>query len=250
MGAKPPKPSLYIINTHRTIQSTVESVECMEELSQDELRKFFGHYIKHSSHDHDMKVFYRFFTHGLNIHNDTTIDGMPLIYYAILFNKPLLLEFLLVVGLKIDRVRFSKKIKIPIIQNCGTRKEVYQVLLKHGLHNAVIDMISGTPLHWAVLYRDIESVKLLLENGADLHVKNIEKRTPLHWAVDGKGKRLIIGYLIMRKLGMTKSKSILNENHYVSNAIIMVLYATGFLGYHIKWVILLVITAIVSYLLY
>src|SRR5258708_21751310 len=53
------------------------------------------------------------------------------------------------------------------------------------LVNLVDPMDFGTPLHWAAMYGQLESCKLLLSRGADLSLVDDCKYTPLWWALRG-----------------------------------------------------------------
>jgi ankyrin repeat protein len=63
------------------------------------------------------------------------------------------------------------------------------------LVNLIDKMDYGTPLHWAAIYGQAESCKLLLERGADLKLVDDLGYSPLRWAIDG-GEPGIVELLI------------------------------------------------------
>jgi ankyrin repeat protein len=63
------------------------------------------------------------------------------------------------------------------------------------LVNLIDKMDYGSPLHWAAIYGQAESCKLLLEHGADLKLIDDLGYSPLRWAIDG-GETGIVALLI------------------------------------------------------
>jgi ankyrin repeat protein len=61
--------------------------------------------------------------------------------------------------------------------------------------NLVDKMDYGTPLHWASVYGQAESCKLLLEHGADVKFVDELGRSAIFWAIDG-GEPGIVQLLI------------------------------------------------------
>ena len=59
--------------------------------------------------------------------------------------------------------------------------KVLQAMIKHGANVNVADSSGDTPLHWAVMARNVESVKLLLEAGANATALDNEGRRPSYW---------------------------------------------------------------------
>jgi ankyrin repeat protein len=78
----------------------------------------------------------------------------------------------------------------------GNLENLQSLLTKNPeLVNLIDKMDYGTPLHWAALYGQAESCKLLLEQGADLKLVDDLGYSPLRWAVDG-GEPGIVELLI------------------------------------------------------
>ena len=60
-------------------------------------------------------------------------------------------------------------------------------------------IVEGTPLHFAIMNKNLENVKLLITHGADVAIKAIKYNricTSLHLAVDHKGNEAIVKFLI------------------------------------------------------
>ena len=53
----------------------------------------------------------------------------------------------------------------------------------------------SSPLHYAVLRRDVRFVQFLLHHGVDVDVRNIFMETPLHWAVK-QGHLEVVSFLV------------------------------------------------------
>jgi ankyrin repeat protein len=78
----------------------------------------------------------------------------------------------------------------------GNLENLQSLLTKNPeLVNLVDKMDYGTPLHWAAIYGQAESCKLLLERGADLKLVDDLGYSPLRWAIDG-GEPGIVELLI------------------------------------------------------
>ena len=58
---------------------------------------------------------------------------------------------------------------------------VLDAMIKRGAKINVADTSGSTPLHWAVLHCNVESVKRLLEAGANAAAKDKEGRSPADW---------------------------------------------------------------------
>ena len=58
---------------------------------------------------------------------------------------------------------------------------ILDAMIKRGAKVNVADTSGSTPLHWAVLDRNVESVKLLLEAGANAAAKDNGGRSPAYW---------------------------------------------------------------------
>jgi ankyrin repeat protein len=78
----------------------------------------------------------------------------------------------------------------------GNLENLQSLLTKNPeLVNLIDKMDYGTPLHWAALYGQAESCKLLLEHGADLKLVDDLGYSPFRWAIDG-GEPGIVALLI------------------------------------------------------
>jgi ankyrin repeat protein len=75
--------------------------------------------------------------------------------------------------------------------------ENLQTLLSHNPEsvNLIDKMDYGTPLHWAAVYGQAESCKVLLEHGADVKLVDELGHSALFWAIDG-GEPAIVELLI------------------------------------------------------
>ena len=81
-----------------------------------------------------------------------------------------------------------------LLQRCGDgvplqmaarfgQKEIAGFLIARGADiNSNMCGPGYTPLHWAVIYDNVEVVELLVKKGAKVDMKDIEGRTPLHWS--------------------------------------------------------------------
>ena len=58
------------------------------------------------------------------------------------------------------------------------------ILLRHKANFHARNHWGGTPLHYAVLQRNLEIVQLLVDTGSDPTLKNDDGRTPLHFALN------------------------------------------------------------------
>ena len=95
------------------------------------------------------------------------------------------------------------------VESAKENLENLRTLLTHNpeLVNLIDRMDYGTPLHWAALYGQAESCKMLLEHGADLKLVDDLGYSPLRWAVDG-GEPGIVALLIANPMtGLAKSWS-------------------------------------------
>jgi ankyrin repeat protein len=66
----------------------------------------------------------------------------------------------------------------------GDHSATAALLLKHGAKVNAHDGEGNTPLHVAVIQRNVDLAKMLLENSADANARNGDGRTPLHLAVE------------------------------------------------------------------
>jgi len=68
--------------------------------------------------------------------------------------------------------------------NQRDKKKLLIFLIKHGANPNTPDSFGDTPLHNAVLYNEVEVVKLLIAVGADHNKKNNSGKTPLDIAIE------------------------------------------------------------------
>lgn len=83
-------------------------------------------------------------------------------------------------------------------------KEIFEMLMDSGTGDKSLngqDAIGNTPLHVAVMYRNIEIANLLIEAKADVNIKEIDGQTPLHFACR-LGRKDIIDMLIKAKANL------------------------------------------------
>jgi hypothetical protein len=97
---------------------------------------------------------------------------------------------------------------ITPLHNAANSPRVVKALLQHGAAPTVRDTSGWTPLHWAALHGNVESVRLLIEARAEVNARDNEGHTPMYWARTAEGtpegpgeeqKRAIAG--LLRKAG-------------------------------------------------
>lgn len=86
------------------------------------------------------------------------------------------------------------------INRVGSRKknnqhclEVIQYLLKTGADiNAQDDILRYSPLIYATVKNNVESLEILLQNGANPNLRSLTGRSPLNYAIEEKFQGCII----------------------------------------------------------
>lgn len=119
-----------------------------------------------------------------------------LIHYAILFNRKDLVTGLINRGARLDVTDIDGRSIIHI-----AIKYNYNELLSLLLHfnNTLIgislvdirDFDDSIPLHYAIMFRNLEAVKILLEAGSDVEIRNKKGNNGLHLAIYSKHLEII-----------------------------------------------------------
>ncbi len=66
-----------------------------------------------------------------------------------------------------------------------------EFLIEKGLGHTVQNKDGDTPMHQAVLHRNVDAVRALIRAGADIHARNKESLTPLYLACTRRGDELL-----------------------------------------------------------
>jgi len=68
---------------------------------------------------------------------------------------------------------------------------IAQLLLQHGARVSIQNRRGDTPLHYAVLMKNVTVSRILLEHGANANEKNRDEKTPLQIASESKQTEII-----------------------------------------------------------
>ena len=147
---------------------------------------------------------------------------------------------------KVDLEINNNNKETPLMSACGIacpnlRIQIIEYLIKHGSKLNVIDIYGNTPLHRAILWNCIETIKVLLQNDIDYNVPDKKNNTALHTACDYLRKNIIIVLLQQKNilinaqnnddetpLHMLLEKTNLNYfDHFLLQDIITLLYKAG-----------------------
>ncbi len=66
------------------------------------------------------------------------------------------------------------------------------------VHAVINGKLDERPLHWAAMWGQLDTVKLLLEKGAEIDAPTSSKMTPLHWAA-WQGGLEVVKYLVSKR---------------------------------------------------
>jgi ankyrin repeat protein len=77
----------------------------------------------------------------------------------------------------------DKKGATSLFESCRWSSDCTEYLISHGAEVNVRDMYGYTPLHWAAMFANPKSIKLLLEHGVTIDAKDKKGNTALHYAV-------------------------------------------------------------------
>jgi ankyrin repeat protein len=130
-------------------------------------------------------------------------NGMSALHYAIMFNQPHILEFLLQYATRLNRrPKYMTNISTPLhLAAQYGHKEIAELLIAKGFDMQAQDDDNCTPLHIAARYGHKEVAELLVVKRANLNAKNWEGNTPLHIAAK-YGHKEIIELLINNKVNL------------------------------------------------
>lgn len=135
------------------------------------------------------KVIRNYIAEGFNI-NSRYVKGRNLCHYAVKYNEPALISFLVHLGLKIDLC--DDNYDAPIHK--AVRDNRYQMVKELIKNNADINIsaeFEETPLHIAVSENNYVIAKLLIDNGADISLVDEHNHTPLDYAIDEHNESMI-----------------------------------------------------------
>ena len=92
---------------------------------------------------------------------------------------------------------FGNETAIHLASLCGDAKQVSKLISQKKASANKCNSRDFTPLHWAIIGGDRDTVQLLLNNGADARYQNLWGETPLHWAAR-KGDASILELILKR----------------------------------------------------
>ena len=116
------------------------------------------------------------------------------LHFAVLYNCPKIVEFLVRKGAKINQG--DKFARSPLLLSCkyGYSK-ITKYLIECGANIKKCDNSQNSPLHYACAFGNLECVKILLDYGADINCLNMWKNLPIEIALL-KNHYGIVKYLI------------------------------------------------------
>ena len=116
------------------------------------------------------------------------------LHFAVLYNCPKIVEFLVRKGAKINSG--DKYCRSPLLLSCkyGYSK-ITKYLIECGANFKKCDNSLNSPLHYACAFGNLECVKILLDYGADINCLNMWKNLPIEIALL-KNHYGIVKYLI------------------------------------------------------
>lgn len=84
------------------------------------------------------------------------------------------------------------------------------------VHAVINGKLDERPLHWAAMWGQLDTVKLLLETGAEIDAPTSSKMTPLHWAA-WQGGLEVVKYLVSK--GANKDATSVHGESVLNRAI-------------------------------
>ena len=121
------------------------------------------------------------------------------IYYAITSNNKELLKYMVEHGANINIADKERKTSIYHAIESGDAEMVKYLVRNGAIVDKVTDINSNTPLHWAMVYENIEMIKCLIEEGKnDINAKNRNGYSPLDLISECKDQK-IVQYLMLKK---------------------------------------------------
>ena len=116
------------------------------------------------------------------------------LHFAVLYNCPKIVEFLIRKGAKINQS--DKYARSPLLLSCKYGySQITKYLIECGANIKKCDNSQNSPLHYACAFGNLECVKILLEYGADINYLNMWKNLPIEIALL-KNHFGIVKYLI------------------------------------------------------
>jgi len=132
----------------------------------------------------------QFLSDGANIDEKSGAGGYTPLQIAVFRGRADVVQVLLEHGADAS-VKTSSGDSVLHIACSGARKTgrgaILRSLLQEGANVQDTDKYGRTPLHRAIAYGSIQSLKLLLERGAAISVKDGEGYNALHWAAHRRG---------------------------------------------------------------
>ena len=116
------------------------------------------------------------------------------LHFAVLYNCPKIVEFLVKKGAKINKS--DKYTRTPLLLSCKYGySQITKYLIECGADFEKCDNSKNSPLHYACAFGNIDCVKILLESGADINSLNMWQYMPIEIALL-KNHIGIVNYLI------------------------------------------------------
>jgi ankyrin repeat protein len=135
----------------------------------------------------DLQSVIQFFPDQKNI---KTPGGNTPLHLAAMFGHKQVIEFLLQNNIDVNACDDANWMPIhcAITHRKPNRSDIVELLIKHGANVTFVDPKTGwNLLHFAILWRDLPTIKILVTNGVSLNETNKEqKSTPLALAIEFK----------------------------------------------------------------
>ena len=116
------------------------------------------------------------------------------LHFAVLYNCPKIVEFLVKKGAKINKT--DKYTRTPLLLSCKYGYcQITKYLIECGANFNKCDNSQNSPLHYACAFGNLECIKILLDSGADMNCLNMWRYLPIEIALL-KNHMGIVNYLI------------------------------------------------------